>query len=215
MANKKDIMKKLNERKVILVEILEEYNKYFIEIADKLMEGRYAGLGMVMIQAQSEDDPLCYHGCYSALENVEKTKRLVDVLHKKDVIEGHENDWRVSHGSYKGLANSISRIYARDVEDELNNIKDFHELVRKFDDCGFTPAEVKVLSHLLFFEQISLVPKTFTGHRPSYYMLLKSFFSTIDHYEFSINHKSQPHSAFNDIGFLFQTDVDLEGLYGE
>ena len=34
MANKKDIMKKLNERKVILVEILEEYNKYFIEIAD-------------------------------------------------------------------------------------------------------------------------------------------------------------------------------------
>ena len=179
------------------------------------MEGRYAGLGMVMIQAQSEDDPLCFHGCYSALENVEKTKRLADVLHKKDVIEGHENDWRVHHGSYKGLAYSISRIYARDVEDGLNNIKGFHELVRKFDDCGFTPAEVKALSHLLFFEQISLVPKTFTGHRPSYNMLLMSFFRTIDRYEFSINHKWQPHHAFYDMGFIFQADVDLEELYGE
>lgn len=46
MASKKEIMKKLNERKKVLVEILDDYNKYYVDIVNKVLEGRYAGLGM-------------------------------------------------------------------------------------------------------------------------------------------------------------------------
>ena len=87
------------------------------------------------------------------------------------------------------------------------------ELISKFDACGFTPAEVNAIAHLLFFEQVSLVPKAFTGHRPSFYMILRSFFSSLRSYEFSIDHKKQPHETFERFDFLMNSDVDLEGLY--
>ena len=213
MASKKEIMKKLNERKKVLVEILEDYNKYYVEIVNTLMEGRYAGLGMCVIQKPSDDVPLCLHGNYYALKNIEKTKRLVDVLHKNDFIEGHENDRWIHHGSYKGLTYSISRIYSRDVNSSLDKMKEIHELVSKFDACGFTLAEVNALGHLLFFEQVSLVPKAFAGHRPSFYMILNSFFSTISHYEYSIDRDKQPHEAFRGFDYIPQSDVDLDELY--
>ena len=50
MASKKEIMKKLNERKKVLVEILDDYNKYYVDIVNKVLEGRYAGLGMCAAQ---------------------------------------------------------------------------------------------------------------------------------------------------------------------
>ena len=53
MASKKEIMKKLNERKDLLVEILDEYNKYYVEIANKMVNERYAGLGLRIIQKPS------------------------------------------------------------------------------------------------------------------------------------------------------------------
>ena len=213
MASKKEIMKKLNERKKVLVEILDDYNKYYVDIVNKVLEGRYAGLGMCAAQDPLDDAPLCLYGCYSTLKNVEKTKRFVDVLHKKDFIEGHEDDRWIHHGSFDGLTRSISRIYNREVSSLLHKMKELPELISKFDACGFTPAEVNVLAHLLFFEQVSLVPKAFTGHRPSYYMILSSFFSTISSYEFSIDYKNQHHEAFGRIDFLINYDVDLEGLY--
>jgi len=213
MASKKEIMKKLNERKKVLVEILDDYNKYYVDIVNKVLEGRYAGLGMCAAQDPLDDAPLCLYGCYSTLKNVEKTKRLVDVFHKKDFIEGYEDDRWIHHGSYDGLVYSISRIYSRDVCRLLHKMKELQELVSKFDACGFTPAEVNAIAHLLFFEQVSLVPKAFTGHRPSFYMILRSFFSSLRSYEFSINHKKQPHEAFDCIDFFISSDVDLEGLY--
>lgn len=213
MASKKEIMKKLNERKKVLVEILEDYNRYYVEFVNTLMEGRYAGLGMCVIQDPSDDDPLCLHGCYSTLKNVERTKRLVDVFRKNEFIEGHEKERLIFHGSYKGLAGCISRIYSRDVNSLLRNMKELQELISKFDACGFTLAEVNALGHLLFFEQVSLVPKAFAGHRPSFYMILNSFFSTISHYEYSIDREKQPHEAFRGFDFIPQSDVDLDELY--
>lgn len=213
MASKKEIMKKLNERKKVLVEILEDYNKYYVELVNTLMEGRYAGLGMRIIQDPSDHDPFCLHSCYSTLKNVEKTKRLVDVLHKNDFIEGYENDRWIHHGSYKGLTYSISRIYSKDVNSLLHKMGEIQELVSKFDACGFTPSEVIALSHLLFFEQVSLVPKAYMGHRPSFSMILKSFFLTLSHYEFSIDHDKQPHKAFHSLEYILQSDVDLDELY--
>jgi hypothetical protein len=213
MASKREIMKKLNERKNVLVEILEEYNKYYVEIANKLMKERYAGLGMRITQDPSDSDPCCLHGCYSYLKNIEKTKRLVDIFRKNDFIEGHENDRRLYFRSYDGLVYSISRIYSKDVERMLHRMNEFQDLITKFDACGFTPAEVRALSHLLFFEQVSLVPKAFVGHHPSFNMILNSFFSTLLFTEFSIDFKSQPHKVFESVGLLFQTDVDLERLY--
>ena len=50
MASNKEIMNKLNERKIVLAEILEEYNKYYVGIADKLMGKCYVGLGMCLIE---------------------------------------------------------------------------------------------------------------------------------------------------------------------
>jgi hypothetical protein len=213
MASKKEIMKKLNERKKVLVEILDDYNKYYVDIVNKVLEGRYAGLGMCAAQDPLDDAPLCLYGCYSTLKNVEKTKRLVDVFHKKDFIEGYEDDRWIHHGSYDGLVYSISRIYSRDVSRLLHKMKELQELVSKFDACGFTPAEVNALGHLLFFEQVSLVPKAFAGHRPSFYMILNSFFSTISHYEYSIDSDKQPHEAFRGFDFISQSDVDLDELY--
>lgn len=206
-------MKKLNERKKVLVEILEEYNKYYVEFVNTLMEGRYAGLGMCVIQDPSDDDPLCLYGCYSTLKNVERTKRLVDIFRKNDFIEGHENDRRLYFRSYDGLVYSISRIYSRDVERMLHRMNEFQDLITKFDACGFTPAEVRALSHLLFFEQVSLVPKAFVGHHPSFNMILNSFFSTLLFTEFSIDFESQPHKVFKSVGLQFHTDVDLDELY--
>ena len=213
MASKKEIMKKLNERKKVLVEILDDYNKYYVDIVNKVLEGRYAGLGMCAAQDPLDDAPLCLCGCYSTLKNVEKTKRFVDVLHKKDFIEGHEDNRWIHHGSFDGLTRSISRIYNREVSSLQHKMKELPELISKFDACGFTPAEVNAIAHLLFFEQVSLVPKAFTGHRPSYFMILRSFFSTLSSYEFSINHKKQPHETFERFDFLMNSDVDLEGLY--
>ena len=213
MASKKEIMKKLNERKKVLVEILEEYNKYYVGIVNKMMEGRYAGLGMRIIQDPSDSDPRCLHGCYTTLKNVEKTKRLVDIFRKNDFIEGHENDRRLYFRSYDGLVYSISRIYSKDVELMLHRMNEFQDLITKFDACGFTPAEVRALSHLLFFEQVSLVPKAFVGHHPSFNMILNSFFSTLLFTEFSIDFESQPHEAFRGFDFIPQSDVDLDELY--
>lgn len=213
MASKKEIMKKLNERKKVLVEILKDYNKCYVEIVNTLMEGRYAGLGMCVIQDPSDFDPLCLRGCYSTLKNVERTKRLVDMFRKNEIIEGHEKDLWVFHGSYKGLTGSINRVYSEDVNSLLRNLKELQELIRKFDACGFTLAEVNALGHLLFFEQVSLVPKAFTGHRPSFYMILNSFFSTISHYEYSIDRDKQPHKAFRGFDYIPQSDVDLDELY--
>ena len=206
-------MKKLNERKKVLVEILKDYNRYFVEIVNTLMEGRYAGLGMCVIQDPSDDDPLCLYGCYSTLKNVERTKRLVDIFRKNDFIEGHENDRRLYFRSYDGLVYSISRIYSKDVERMLHRMNEFQDLITKFDACGFTPAEVRALSHLLFFEQVSLVPKAFVGHHPSFNMILNSFFSTLLFTEFSIDFESQPHEVFKSVGLQFHTDVDLDELY--
>ena len=206
-------MKKLNERKKVLVEILKDYNRYYVEFVNTLMEGRYAGLGMCVIQAPSDDDPLCLYGCYSTLKNVEKTKRLVDIFRKNDFIEGHENDRRLYFRSYDGLVYSISRIYSKDVERMLHRMNEFQDLITKFDACGFTPAEVRALSHLLFFEQVSLVPKAFVGHHPSFNMILNSFFSTLLFKEFSIDFESQPHKVFKSFGLQFHTDVDLDELY--
>ena len=213
MASKKEIMKKLNERKKVLVEILEDYNRYYVEFVNTLMEGRYAGLGMCVIQDSSDDDPLCLHGCYSTLKNVERTKRLVDIFRKNEFIEGHENDLWVLRGSYKGLTGSINRIYSSDVSRMLREMKELQNLINKFDACGFTLAEVNALGHLLFFEQVSLVPKAFAGHRPSLFMILNSFFSTISHYEYSIDHDKQPHKAFRGFDYIPQSDVDLDELY--
>ena len=213
MASKKEIMKKLNERKKVLVEILKDYNRYYVEIVNTLMEGRYAGLGMCVIQDPSDDDPLCLYGCYSTLKNVERTKRLVDIFRKNDFIEGHENDRRLYFRSYDGLVYSISRIYSKDVERMLHRMNEFQDLITKFDACGFTPAEVRALSHLLFFEQVSLVPKAFVGHHPSFNMILNSFFSTLLFTEFSIDFESQPHEVFKSVGLQFHTDVDLDELY--
>lgn len=215
MVNKKDIMKKLNERKDLLVEILDEYNKYYVEIANKMVNERYAGLGLRIIQKPSEHDPQYLHGCYTELKKIEKTERLVNIFRKNDFIEGHENDSRLRSKSYEGLASSISLIFEKDMVHAVHHMKEFPELIRKFDACGFTPAEVKVLSHLLFFEQVSLVPDAFEGHRPSYNVLLVSFFSTLMISEFVLNFKSQPHKPFHSIGMEFLVDVDLEGLYGD
>lgn len=215
MVNKKDIMKKLNERKDLLVEILDEYNKYYVEIANKMVNERYAGLGLRIIQKPSEFDPHYLYGCYTELKKIEKTERLVNIFLKKDFIKGHENDSRLHFRSYEGLASSISLIFEKDMVHAVHHMKEFPELIRKFDACGFTPAEVKVLSHLLFFEQVSLVPDAFEGHRPSYNVLLVSFFSTLMISEFVLNFKSQPHKPFHSIGMEFLVDVDLEGLYGD
>lgn len=215
MVKKKDIMKKLNERKDLLVEILEEYNKYYVEIANKMVNERYAGLGLRIIQKPSVDDPNYLHGCYSGLKKIEKTERLVNIFRKNDFIEGHENDRRLSFRSYEGLTSSISLIFEKDMERAVHKMKELPELIRKFDACGFTPAEVRALSHLLFFEQVSLVPDAFEGHRPSFSVLLTSFFSSLLFSEFTLDFKSQPHKAFHTFGLAFQTDVDLEGLYGD
>ena len=215
MDNKKEIMKKLNERKDLLVEILDEYNKYYVEIVNKMVNERYAGLGLRIIQKPSVDDPHYLHGCYTELKKIEKTERLVEIFRKNDFIEGHENDSRLRSKSYEGLASSISLIFEKDIVHAVHKMKEFPELIRKFDACGFTPAEVKVLSHLLFFEQVSLVPDAFEGHRPSYNVLLVSFFSTLMISEFVLNFKSQPHKPFHSIGMEFLVDVDLEGLYGD
>lgn len=215
MASKREIMKKLNERKKVLVEILNEYNKHYVEIANKLMKERYAGLGMRIVQSPSEDDPHYMYGCYSYLKNVEKTKHLVDVFQKRDLIEGHEDDRRLYFGSYDGLAYSISILFSKDIDRALHKMEELPDLISKFDACGFTPSEVLALGHLLFFEQVSLVPKAFEGHRPSYNTLLRSFLSVIVFLEFSIDFKSQPHKAFEGYAMLSLYDVDLEGLYGE
>jgi N12 class adenine-specific DNA methylase len=193
MASNKEITNKLNERKIVLAEILEEYNKYYVEIADKLMEKRYAGLGMCLIEESSFS---MSYGCYSNLKNVERTKRLVDVFHKKAFIEGHENNRLLSRRSYDDLIYSISRLYSIDVERLMFNMKKFHKSIIKFNTCNFTPVEVKALSRLLLSEQVSLVPKAFSGDYPSLYLILKSFISMIVDYEFSIGLNPQPHADF-------------------
>ena len=209
-----EILKKLNERKDLLIEILEEYNKYYVEIVNKMVNERYAGLGIRVIQTPSEDDPCCLHGCYSGVKITEKTNRLVDIFHKKDFIEGHENDRRIHFRSFEGLVDSISLIFEKDIERAIHKMKEMPEMIRKFDACGFTSAEVNVMSHLLFFEHVSLVPDAFEGHRPSYYVLLSSFFSSLMFTELTLDSKSQHHRAFHSFGLLFPTDVDLEELYG-
>lgn len=193
MASNKEITNKLNERKIVLAEILEEYNKYYVGIADKLMGKRYAGLGMCLIE---ESSSVLSYGCYSNLKNVERTKRLIDVFRKKAFIEGHENDRLLSRRSYDALIHSISRLYSIDVERLMFNMKKFHKSIIKFNTCNFTPGEVKALSRLLLSEQVSLVPKTFTGDYPSLYLILKSFVSMIVDYEFSIGFNRPPHVAF-------------------
>ena len=213
MDNKKEIMEKLNERKDLLVEILDEYNKYYVEIANKMVNERYAGLGLRIIQKPSEFDPHYLYGCYTELKKIEKTERLVNIFRKKDFIKGHENDSRLHFRSYEGLASSISLIFEKDIEHAVHKMKELPEIARKFDACGFTPAEVKVLSHLLFFEQVSLVPDAFEGHHPSYNVLLISFFSSLMISEFMYDFKSQPHRAFHAFGMALKIDVDLERLY--
>ena len=211
MAGKKEIMKKLNERKDVLIECLDEYNKLYVNTANRLMAGRFAGLGMKIVQMPTDNDPLCLNGCYDYLTNVEKTKRLQEVFHKREKIEGHEDGRGLISGNYKTMASQISLIYSRDVRHEIAQSPDFPELIQKFDACGFTPSEVTALSHLLFFEQITYVPQEFTGRHPTYSSLLCSFFMSVRTFEYSLSEKNKPHQAFEDY-LLFLVDVDLEGL---
>lgn len=211
MASKKEIMKRLNERKNVLIEFLDEYNKLYVNTANRLISGRYAGLGMRISQKLFDKDPLCLYGCYDYLTNIERTKRLQEVFHKREKIEGHEKDLRLMSRSYTYLASRLSLSFSNDVHREIVESPDFPELIKKFDACGFTPAEVAALSHLLFFEQVSFVPQEFTGLHPTYYSLLESFLSRVRSFEYSLSEKNKPHQAFCD-NIRSHADVDLEGL---
>lgn len=210
MASKKEIMKRLNERKDVLIEFLDEYNKLYVNTANRLISGRYAGLGMRISQMPSNKDSHCLYGCYNYFINVEKTKRLQEVFHKREIIEGHEKDLRLTSRSYEYLASRLSLFYSRDVKREVVKSPDFPELIRKFDTCGFTPSEVTALSHMLFFEQVTFVPQGFTGHRPTYYSLLESFISCVHTSEYILSENNRAHQAFDNL--LGSYDVDLEGL---
>lgn len=211
MASKKEIMKRLNERKDVLIEFLDEYNKLYVNTANRLIAGRYAGLGMRITQEPSDKDSHCLYGCYNYLTNVEITKRLQDVFRKREKIEGHEKDHRLMASSYKYLASHLSLCFSHDVRHEVVKSPDFPELIQKFDALRFTLSEVIPLSHLLFFEQVSFVPQDFTGHHPTYHSLLESFLSSISTFEYYLPEKNEAHQVFDDY-IISHADVDLEEL---
>lgn len=217
MSNKKELMKRLNERKNSMIEFLDEYNKLYVGIANKIMKDRYADLGLYISQTKSDDDSNKLSGCYNYLTLVEKTQRLQNLLHKKDVIKGRENDFRIRYGGYNQLAYSLSLLYNFDIDIAVGKAKGLPEIIKKFDTYGFTPAEVAALSHLLFFERVKVVPKAYIGQHPSYNSLLVSFIHFLNFNDFlqQKDDEKRAHQGFGGYGHLSNVDVDLEELYSE
>jgi hypothetical protein len=212
MANKKKYLDILNKRKKELIEFLDEYNKLCIEVASELVNGRYANLDIHIVQTRVQDVPDIMYGYYSEIDIKGKSQRLQDIFHKKDTIEGHERKIAQSGYGYNALKSTISLIFERDIKKNIVKSKKFAELVEKFDSYDFSPALLVPLSHLLFFEQISLVPQMYEGQHPSYLTALRSFLDHLSSLEFGLDKKA-PHWVFHRLDYwMDESDFDMNAL---
>lgn len=212
MASQKEYMKKLNAKKIALIEFLDEYNKFCIKVASELANGCYANLDLRIVQNRLKDIPEVMYGFYSAITVKGRTQRLQDIFHKKATIEGHE-DFLQSRGvSYDDLIMKISKLFEEDYKNILARSQEFSELVKKFDSYGFSPSELIPLAHLLFFEYVSLVPKLYEGQHPSYLSALRSFLGSLAYSEISFD-KNAPHLIFHELNFwMARSDFDIKSL---
>lgn len=212
MANQKKYLDILNKRKKELIEFLDEYNKLCIEVVSELVNGRYANLDIHIVQTRVPDVPEMMYGYYSEIDIKGKSQRLQDIFHKKDTIEGREKRIAQRGSSYSDLKSKISLIFERDVKKNLVRSKKFSELIEKFDSYGFSPALLVPLSHLLFFEQISLVPEMYEGQHPSYLTALRSFLYNLNSFEFELGKKA-PHWCFHQLDYwMDDSDFDMNAL---
>jgi hypothetical protein len=212
MGNQKEVLEKLNVIKKNVVDFLDEYNQLCVRVASNLANGRYANLDLRIVQTQVKYIPDVMYGFYSAIDIKGRPQRLKDIYQKKDSIESHENDYILRSSSYLNLKTKISMLFGRDVKEDILNSKQFHKLVKKFDSYGFSPAAFVPLSHLLFFETISLVPEMYEGQHPSYLTAFRSFLGNLTYTENVLN-ENAPHFSFHELNYwMDRSDINLNSL---